>query len=81
MRRVISLLVIARLIQRLLNGGRRGPGMGSWNQNAGPGQRPAGTDKANAEPPQGGPTPAAQGGESASRPAAPGADDGRPGDR
>ena len=56
MRRIISVLMIARLVQRLINGGRRGPGMGSWNQSGHrPGQNPsAGTG---GEPPQGGPPP------------------------
>ena len=53
MRRIISVLMIARLVQRLINGGRRGPGMGSWNQT---GHRPRQNPNAGMsdEPPQGG---------------------------
>ncbi len=56
MRRIISVLMIARLVQRLINGSRRGPGMGSWNQT---GHRPRQNPNAgmNDEPPQGGPPP------------------------
>ncbi len=61
MRRVISLLVIARLIQRLINGGRRGPGMGSWNQGARPEPRRRDPNATSAEPPQGGGPGSAQG--------------------
>ncbi|TVQ34622.1 MAG: hypothetical protein EA370_10405 [Wenzhouxiangella sp.] len=54
MRRIISLLVIARLIQRLINGSRRPGGF-----NPGQGNRPArphqgNTSSAHDEPPQGG---------------------------
>ncbi len=57
MRRIISMLMIARLVQRLINGGRRGPGMGSWNQGAAPGRRGGPEAGPVNEPPQGGPQP------------------------
>lgn len=61
MRRMISMLMIARLVQRLLTGGRRGPGTGSWNQGATAARRRGrGTDAGN-EPPQGGARPRADG--------------------
>jgi len=46
MRRIISLLVIARLIQRLFNGSRRGPTRRTHSTRPQQPQRPA-------EPPQG----------------------------